>query len=236
VGTVDSTRFLIVSDIHSNLTALKRVIEDTGGFDAAICAGDAVGYGPEPGECVETLKKMGVRAVSGNHDVGVVNGEGTTHFNVHAAAAIDVNRRLLDQTQLEWLRRLRKSLEMNIEGINVSVFHGSPDRPIWEYVYPSDAMLRAAEFFEATGADLLILGHTHVPFVHRLNGRALMNPGSVGQPRDGDPRASYALADLTEGGFEVSLRRVEYDIDETVSKMHGLRLPASLANRLYLGR
>jgi putative phosphoesterase len=236
VETVDSTRLLIVSDIHSNLTALERVIEDVGGFDAAICAGDTVGYGPEPGECVETLKKMDVRAVSGNHDVGVVTGEGTTHFNVHAAAAVDVNRRLLDQAQLIWLGRLRKSLEMNIEGVNVSVFHGSPSHPIWEYVYPSEAMLRAAEFFEATGADLLILGHTHVPFVHRFNGRALVNPGSVGQPRDGNPRASYTLVDLNEGSFEISHRRVEYDIDETVSKMHGLRLPTSLANRLYLGR
>jgi len=110
-----------------------------------------------------------------------------------------------------------------------------PSRPIWEYVFPSEAVLRAAEFLEATGADLIILGHTHVPFVHRLNGRALMNPGSVGQPRDGDPRASYTLVDVTEGVFELSPRRVEYDIDETASRMYKLRLPASLANRLYFG-
>ena len=237
VETVDPTRLLVVSDIHSNLTALERVLEDAGDFDAAICAGDTVGYGPDPGECVETLKKIGARAVSGNHDVGVVTGEGpSSHFNVHAATAVDINRRLLDQTQLRWLGSLRKGLNIDIEGVKISVFHGSPSRPIWEYVFPSEAVLRASEFLEATGADLIILGHTHVPFVHRLNGRALMNPGSVGQPRDGDPRASYTLVDVTEGFFELSHRRVEYDIDETTSRMHRLRLPASLANRLYFGR
>jgi predicted phosphodiesterase len=137
---------------------------------------------------------------------------------------------------LKWLERLRKGLEINIEGVKVAVFHGSPNRPIWEYVFPSEAMLRAVEFFETTGADLLILGHTHVPFIHRLNGRVLMNSGSVGQPRDGDPRASYTLVDIIEGSFEISHKRVEYDIHEMASKMHRLRLPESLASRLYIGR
>ena len=137
---------------------------------------------------------------------------------------------------MRWLASLRKGFNIDIEGVKISVFHGSPSRPIWEYVFPSEAVFRAAEFLEATGADLRILGHTHVPFVHRLNGRALMNPGSVGQPRDGDPRASYTLVDVTEGFFELSHRRVEYDVDETTSRMHRLRLPASLANRLYFGR
>jgi putative phosphoesterase len=236
VNTVGNTRLLVVSDIHSNLTALERVIEDAGDFDAAICAGDIVGYGPDPGECVEALKGMDAWAVPGNHDVGVLTGEGpTSHFNVHAAAAVDINRRLLNRTQLRWLERLRKGLEIDIEGVKISVFHGSPDRPIWEYVFPPEATLRAAQFFETTGADLLILGHTHVPFIHRLNGRVLMNPGSVGQPRDGDPRASYTLVDISEGSLEFTHRRVEYDIDETASKMKKLNLPVSLANRLYLG-
>jgi len=230
-------RLLVVSDIHSNLAALKKVLEDAGDFDATISAGDVVGYGPDPGECVETLKKMGSWAVSGNHDVGVIMGERiTSHFNVHAAAAVDINRRLLKRTQLKYLEGLRKRLDVNIEGVKISVFHGSPNRPTWEYVFPSEATLRAAEFFEATGADLLILGHTHYPFIHRLNGRALINPGSVGQPRDGDPRASYTLVDITEGSFEFSHKRVEYDIDETAYKMRKLRLPGSLADRLYLGR
>ncbi|MCW3978967.1 MAG: metallophosphatase family protein [Candidatus Bathyarchaeota archaeon] len=233
---MDPLRLLVVSDVHSNLTALERVLEDAGRFDAAICAGDTVGYGPDPGDCLERLKGLEVRSVSGNHDVGVTTGERTiSHFNVHAAAAVNINRSLLNQAQLRWLERLPKGLDLDIEGIKVSVFHGSPDRPIWEYVFPSEAELRAGEFFEATGADLLILGHTHVPFVHRLDGRVLMNPGSVGQPRDGDPRASYMLVDVAGGGIEVTYRRVEYDIESVASRITRLGIPEILAVRLFSG-
>jgi putative phosphoesterase len=229
-------RLLVVSDVHSNLTALERVIEDTGGFDVLVCAGDIVGYGPDPGDCVERLKELDVRSVSGNHDLGVTVGERpTSHFNVHAAAAVEINRRLLNPAQLRWLERLPKGLNLEIGGVKVSVFHGSPDRPIWEYVFPSEAELRADEFFEATGADLLILGHTHVPFVHRFNDRVLMNPGSVGQPRDGNPKASYMLVDVVDGGIEVSHRRVEYDIEAVASRMRRLGLPEMLVVRLFHG-
>jgi predicted phosphodiesterase len=233
---VDPTRLLVVSDVHSNLTALERIIDDAGRFDAVICAGDIVGYGPDPGDCVETLKGLEVRSASGNHDVGVTTGEGpTSHFNVHAAEAVNINRRLLNQAQLRWLERLPRGLDLDIGGVKASVFHGSPDRPIWEYVFPSEAQLRAGEFFEATGADLLILGHTHVPFVHRLDGRVLLNPGSVGQPRDGDPRASYMLVDVADGGIEVAYRRVEYDIDSVASRITRLGIPEILAVRLFSG-
>jgi predicted phosphodiesterase len=233
---VDPTRLLVVSDVHSNLTALERILDDAGRFDAVICAGDIVGYGPDPGDCVEKLKGLKIRSVSGNHDVGVTMGERpTSHFNVHAATAVSINRRLLNQAQLRWLEGLPRGLDLDIGGVRASVFHGSPDRPIWEYVFPSEAQLRAGEFFEATGADLLILGHTHVPFVHRLDGRVLLNPGSVGQPRDGDPRASYMLVDVADGGIEVAYRRVEYDIDSVASRITRLGIPEMLAVRLFSG-
>jgi predicted phosphodiesterase len=233
---VDPTRLLVVSDVHSNLTALERVIDDAGRFDAVICAGDIVGYGPDPGDCVEKLKGLKIRSVSGNHDVGVTMGEcPTSHFNVHAATAVSINRRLLNQAQLRWLEGLPRGLDFDIGGVRASVFHGSPDRPIWEYVFPSEAELRAGEFFETTGADLLILGHTHVPFIHRLDGRVLLNPGSVGQPRDGDPRASCMLVDVTDGGIEVIYRRVEYDIESVASRITRLGIPEILAVRLFSG-
>jgi predicted phosphodiesterase len=229
-------RLLVVSDVHSNLTALERVIEDAGGFDVVVCAGDIVGYGPDPGDCVERLKGLDVRSVTGNHDLGVTAGERpTSHFNVHAAAAIEINRRLLNGAQLIWLEGLPKGLDLDIDGVKASIFHGSPDRPIWEYVFPSEAELRAGEFFEAIGADLIILGHTHVPFVHRLDGRVLMNPGSVGQPRDGDPRASYMLVDVADGVIEVAYRRVEYDIESVASRITRLGIPEILAVRLFSG-
>jgi len=235
VKTVDPTRLIIVSDIHSNHTALKQVLEDAGDFDAAICAGDIIGYGPEPRECINTLKLRDFKCVKGNHDQAAVTAD-TTRLNPRAAEALTINRGLLEPKHTSWLGRLRANLTFDHENAKIAVFHGSPQFPTDEYVYPAEAQRRAEELLGATGSDLLILGHTHIPFVHRLEGRALMNPGSVGQPRDGDPRASYMLVDITEGGFEVSHRRVEYGIDETASKMHELRLPASLADRLYVGR
>ena len=232
---MDPTRLIVVSDIHSNHTALKQVLEDAGDFDAAICAGDIIGYGPEPRECIDTLKLHDFKCVKGNHDQAAVTAD-TTRLNPLAAEALTINRSLLEPKHMSWLGRLGANLTYDHANVKISVFHGSPQFPTDEYVYPSEAQRRAEEFLGATGADLLVLGHTHIPFVHLLEGRALMNPGSVGQPRDGDPRASYAIVDITEGGVEVSHRRVEYGIDETASRMRELRLPASLADRLYVGR
>ena len=230
-------RLLVVSDIHSNLEALETVLEDAGDFDLGICAGDIVGYGPDPGGCVDTLRRLEIRSVSGNHEVGVTKGEGpVSHFNVHAARAVEINRRLLNKGQMQWLGKLPNSLALDIEAVRVSVFHGSPSRPTWEYVFPSEAKAKAGEFFETTGADILILGHTHIPHIHRSEDKLLLNPGSVGQPRDGDPRASYMLVDIEDGGTEVRNVRTEYDIDIVMERMRCLDLPAPLVTRLKHGR
>ena len=234
---MEPVRLLVVSDIHSNLEALETVIEDAGDFDLAISAGDIVGYGPDPGGCIETLRRLKARSVSGNHEVGITTREEPpSHFNVHAARAVSINRRLLNGNQLLWLKRLPKSLNLDIMGANISVFHGSPSRPTWEYVFPSEAEAKAGEFFETTGADLLILGHTHIPHIHRFEGKLLLNPGSVGQPRDGDPRASYMLVDIEESGIEVSHNRTEYDITRVMTRMRSLELPNPLVTRLKDGR
>jgi putative phosphoesterase len=233
---VDTIRLLVVSDVHSNITALETVLDDAGDFDHLICVGDIVGYGPDPGECVEKLRGLGAKSVTGNHDLGVVTEGPPFQFNVNAAAAVNINRRLLTPGQLGWLRRLPKTLKFKIEGVNVSVFHGSPSQPVREYIFPSEARLRASEFLEATGVDLLILGHTHIPFVHRFSGRFLTNPGAVGQPRDGDPRASYLTIDLTDGEITAKNHRVEYDIFVTEERMKAKGLPAGLYRRLHIGR
>lgn len=227
-------RLLVVSDIHSNLPALRRVLEDAGRFDAAVCAGDIVGYGPDPAECVEIAAEQGFRCVAGNHDDAVVTGE-VSDFNPYAAEAIAVNRRLLDGDRRAWLRRLPTELTISIEGVKVGVFHGSPHDPLNEYIFPTEALLRADEFLDLTGADLLILGHTHVPYLHRSGRRMLVNPGSVGQPRDGDPRASYMVIDVEDGAVAIVHRRVEYDIEDVASRMRRLGLPEMLAVRLFHG-
>ncbi|MFQ6054075.1 MAG: metallophosphoesterase family protein [Candidatus Bathyarchaeia archaeon] len=227
-------RLLVVSDIHSNLTALRRVLEDAGRFDDAVCAGDIVGYGPGPGECVETAAELGFRCVAGNHDAAVVTGD-TSGFNPYAAAAVAINECLLDGESRAWLRGLPTGLTMNVEGLRVVVVHGSPRDPLNEYIFPAEARPRAAEFLDLTGADLLILGHTHVPYVHGGDRRLLVNPGSVGQPRDGDPRASYMIIDLEGGAATVDHRRVEYDVEEVATRMRRRGLPEMLAVRLFHG-
>jgi len=232
---VGALRLLVVSDIHSNLPALRRVLEDAGRFDAAICAGDIVGYGPYPGECVKAAAELGFRCIAGNHDVAVVTGD-TSGFNPHAADAIAINGRLLDEESRAWLRGLPTEMTIVVEGVKVAVFHGSPRDPLNEYVFPAEAKQRAAEFLDLTGADLLILGHTHVPYVHRCRRRVVVNPGSVGQPRDGDPRSSYMVIDLVEGIAAVTHRRVKYNVEAVAERMGRLGLSDMLAVRLFHGR
>jgi putative phosphoesterase len=228
-------RLLVVSDIHGNLTALREVLDDAGEHDLAVCAGDIVGYGPEPGGCVEALRELNARYVAGNHDVEVTTGE-SFGANPYAAQAIRIHRRLLRSKQKKWLSSLPRSLHIELDSVKVAVFHGSPIRPLREYIFPMDAQIQAEHFLDSTGADVIILGHTHVPYVVRTGGGLIVNPGSVGQPRDGDPRASYAMLDLAGDEVEVANRRVEYDIDLVASQIREQGIPVPLASRLYVGR
>lgn len=227
-------RLLIVADIHSNLTALERVLEAAGSWDLALCLGDIVGYGPDPGECVSKVKIEGLACIAGNHDAAVVSGE-TWGFNPYAAAAVHINRKLLGLEAIRWLRGLPERLDLQLEGLHVSLYHGSPRDPLNEYVFPHEAYAWADRLLEMAGADLLLLGHTHVPYLVEVDGRFVANPGSVGQPRDGDPRASYMLIDLEGDSISVTHRRIRYDIDKVAERMRGLGLPKFLASRLYHG-
>lgn len=232
--TVVPARVLVISDVHCNLIALERVLEDAGSFDDAICAGDIVGYGPDPVECVEMIAKRGFKCVAGNHDLAAITGD-KSHLNAYAAAAISIQRSLLKPRQSMWLGRLPSSISLDMGGLRMVVYHGSPSDPYWEYILPMEALYRAEEFFEATGADFLILGHTHIPFIHRFEGRVFLNPGSVGQPRDGDPRASYMLVDVDDDAVDVTHNRVEYDIEEVASRILRRGIPEFLAARLFSG-
>ena len=228
-------RLLIISDVHGNLTALNRVLDSSEGYDLVICAGDIVGYGPNPEECVDAIRGLHAACVAGNHDAEVAGGE-SFGANPAASQAIRIHKRLLGTEQTAWLRGLPRSLELNLEGVNVAVFHGSPVQPLREYVFPLDARTQADHFLELTGADVILLGHTHVPCEVRTEKGLILNPGSVGQPRDGDPRASYAVLETSGGDVDVTFRRVEYDIDLVASRMRERGLPDVLADRLYHGR
>ncbi|MGC9335601.1 MAG: metallophosphoesterase family protein [Anaerolineae bacterium] len=242
-------RYLILSDIHSNLEAFRAVLDDAGPVDQVWCLGDVVGYGPDPNGCVELLRSQVHLCVAGNHDWATVGKLDLRDFNPDAREANLWNRRQLTPDNLAYLESLPETL---VEG-DFSLCHGSPRHPIWEYIiYPSTACVNF-EYFDTL---YCLVGHTHTPAIFQYleeDGerdaqafapvldeplelgpeRLIINPGSVGQPRDGDPRASYAILDTGVGTIEH--RRVAYPVEETQVKMMGYDLPLRLVLRLQYG-
>jgi putative phosphoesterase len=227
-------RILVVSDIHSNYTALSRVLSKARDFDAIFCSGDIVGYGPDPNECVETLMSLPAKCIAGNHDRAAVTGD-VSRLNKYAAKAITINRELLRPRALRWLRSLLTNFKMKVKDKRIAVFHGSPDNPTWEYIYPPEATKRAEGYFIRTKADVIVHGHTHIPFTLKMGKKLFLNPGSVGQPRDSDSRASYAILEMKCGDIKVQINKVEYNVEEVASRILNLGIPHFLASRLSLG-
>jgi predicted phosphodiesterase len=242
-------RIAVISDIHANLHALEAVLADLDAEhpDAIWNLGDTVGYGPRPNECCALARKRAQLSLVGNHDLAVL-GNGMVaveDFNPEAAAAATWTREVLSAESRSFLESLSASGAEN----GVQLYHGSPRDPVWEYVLTVEAAHAA---FELTEAQLVLIGHSHVPLALNLQGaevsgglapagaeadistgRWLLNPGSVGQPRDGDPRAAYCLLDLDAG--RASFKRVPYAVEATQTEMHELGLPATLAERLQYG-
>jgi predicted phosphodiesterase len=241
-------RIAVVSDIHSNLTAFETVVGTLGEIDQLWCLGDIVGYGPRPNECVTRLSELKHLAVAGNHDYAAVGRIGVEEFNTFAALAAHwTSEQLSDASRayLTGLPTVQKSGEFTL-------VHGSPRGPIWEYLLNVTSASASFDHFEGP---FCLVGHTHVPAIfarspdgdvqaHRIVGdaelslarpgwRFILNPGSVGQPRDDDPRASCLLIDTDRG--TASWRRVAYDIAETQQQMRQVKLPARLVERLAHG-
>ena len=243
-------RIAIVSDIHSNLTALEsclRHAESGGAVDAVWCLGDIVGYGPYPNECIALLRQHGALAVAGNHDLAACGKMGTEEFNDAAAQAAQWTADQLTDASRAYLSDLALVLR---EG-DFTLVHGSLRWPQWEYLLSSE---QAQAQFELQETPYSLVGHSHLPFVCREEEgrpprlvpaaadecaeldatRLILNSGSVGQPRDGDPRAGYALYDDERG--VVTFVRIEYDIEATQGAMEAARLPRWLIERLSYGR
>jgi predicted phosphodiesterase len=250
-------RYAVISDIHGNLHALEAVLSriEAMGINDLICLGDIVGYGPFPARCVDLVVKCCSMVVRGNHEDAVINPEREAEFNGPARAAIAWTRGVLGPLHLDAICRIRE-----IEHLNESVMciHDSPADAPTDYVH--DAGI-AAEAFGGFALSLCLLGHTHVPMVFEASAdrdgaltaldviahvpradvplsigpqcRYICNPGSVGQPRDADPRASFAVLDLDEATFTV--HREEYDVDAAQVATLQAGLPTVLADRLAIG-
>jgi diadenosine tetraphosphatase ApaH/serine/threonine PP2A family protein phosphatase len=238
-------RIALLSDIHANLVALDAVLGSLGTVDAVWHLGDVVGYGPEPDGVVERLSGINASGVRGNHDAAATGGNEIDWFNPDARAAMEWTRLAIKPATRAWLAALPKR---HVDG-EFTLVHGSPRDPTWEYV-TSVPIARANLALLETPFGLH--GHTHVPVVFRQDdGRveavspvagsrltlderaALINPGSVGQPRDGDPSASYAVIDTS--ARTCTWHRAAYDIDAVQAVMSSLRLPSRLVERLSFG-
>ena len=236
-------RIGVVSDIHANLVALEAVLADLGPVDALWVCGDTVGYGPDPSDVLALLVERKATLLAGNHDRAVATGEDLDLFNPPAAAAAKMHQRWLSAAERDMLAALPRTLETS----DVTLCHGSLRDPLWEYVTNPRS---AAASLALAKTSHCCAGHTHVPSLFRagnqpqpgrvgydtpypLAPRAFLNPGSVGQPRDGDPRAAYAVIDL--GAATVTFHRSTYRFGETQRRIRDRGLPAIFADRLSFG-
>ena len=226
----------LISDIHSNLEALKAVWRDVKKADVIFCMGDLVGYGANPNEVVEffreEMKKREILCVRGNHDNAVAFNT-VWGFNPYAREAIRWHQRVMKPENIEFLQKLPVKERFEAGGEDFLIIHGSPRAPLDEYLFPwlPDSEFREVlKYFKEKN---LVVGHTHMMMLKEIGGRRVINPGGVGQPRDGDWRAAYAFID-TENN-EVIFERVEYDVDTAARKIIEAGLPEFLAYRLYEG-
>ena len=242
-------RVAVISDVHGNLHALEAVLAalEAERPDRIWCLGDVVGYGPRPNACCTRVRERADLCLVGNHDLGVLGQLDVREFSPDAAASARWTSSVLDADARAWLSALAPSAR--IDEPPTELYHGSPRDPVWEYVLDHEAM---AAGLERTSAPVVLVGHTHVPLAAALNearlsaahapdgttvdlsaGRWLLNPGSVGQPRDGDPRAAYLVLDLERrfGRFV----RAAYPVEATQREVREHGLPEALAVRLEYG-
>jgi len=240
-------RILVISDIHANITALDKVLSRAGKVDEVWCLGDIVGYGPDPNECVERVQSLpNIKCIRGNHDAAALNLIDTVSFNPEARRAIFWTQDALTTESIVYLQSLPEKIQID----DITLSHGSPRHPVWEYLLDTNTALINFSYFDT---DFCFVGHTHLPVVYNLRDgsnivglsvpqaqttrelvpRTIVNPGSVGQPRDHDPRAAFAIFTPENHTWEFS--RVEYNIESVQARMTSKGLPQRHIQRLAAG-
>jgi predicted phosphodiesterase len=222
-------RLLVVSDIHANWPALQAIREEV---DAVVCLGDLVSYGPFPRECVAWARERAGYVIRGNHDTALSHGVdpgAAPHKRALALATLARHRQLLSADEIAWLRGLPADLRFRCDEYALHAFHASPTDPLFSYrITPELADDELRKEVAEVRADIVLVGHTHLPMSRGAWTKVVLNPGSVGQPLDGDPRASYAV--IEDGVAEI--RRVAYDIEATAAGIPGMGLPDEVGEAL----
>lgn len=240
-------KILVITDIHANLNALEAVLAVAGDYQAVWCLGDLVGYGPDPNECIALVRDLpNLVCVLGNHDAAAIEKIDDNAFNADARLVISWTRKTLFPASVEFLTSLP---ETQVQG-DVTLVHGSPRQPVWEYLLDTRTATQNFEFFDTP---FCFVGHTHLPVLYYLSDdsrtarliipenstqmalapRTIINPGSVGQPRDRDARAAYAIFDTEQNLWE--FHRVEYEIEAVQDRMRLANLPERHILRLSAG-
>ncbi len=224
-------RLGVIADVHSNIHALRSAADvmEAEGVEKVFFAGDAVGYGANPNECCETIRKICHRSIRGNHDEAVVT-KTCSGMNPYAHAAANWTIDALNESARMFLGSLGSSAKEVIEKRTIAMYHGSP-RAMNDYVYVESAQ---EDIIDIAKADLVILGHTHMPYVKEFARGVILNPGSVGQPRDGDPHGSLAVVETDP--LKCRIIRFDYPIDDAAKAITEQGLPHVLADRLRIGR
>ena len=241
---------LVISDVHANIQALEAVLDAEPRVDAIWCLGDLVDYGPSPNECIDVLRAHDVLCIAGNHDRAATGDFDISLFNRGARLCSEWTQKALTDDSKEFLRSLRPIRFLD----NIQLVHGSPRDPVFEYMFNLSI---AVPNFRLFNSDMCMVGHTHAPLIFTrrdvagglheydvgvprpgkpvtLEGvKSIVNPGGVGQPRDGDPRAAYMLLD--PDNLTVTLKRQSYDVAKTQELIRLARLPSSMAERLAYG-
>ena len=233
-------RVAVITDIHANLPALEAVLELIDGeeVDQVYCGGDLVGYGPHPNEVCALIEERGIPTVYGNYDYAIARDLedcGCAYVNHHdreiGQLSVDWTLAHTNQRSKDFMRELPFDLRFELESKRVRLVHGSP-RKVNEYLFED----KPARTFERIAAqadcDVLVFGHTHKPWVHEYGGVLFVNCGSVGKPKDGDPRAAFALLTVNDGNVGVTIPRVRYPAAGVANEVRAAGLPAELADKL----
>lgn len=230
-------KIAFIADIHSNLEALNAVLDKINSLKIKqiYCLGDAIGYGASPRECLDIIRKRklggivkhNVTCLTGNHEWAVLN-QNTYGLNPIAAASIWWTIDQMKKEDFDYLKKLEERYVLRIKNRRILLVHGSPYSPIEEYVYERDVDEKFLRDYE-----VVVMGHTHIPFIKKVGSKLAINCGAVGQPRDGNIKASFAVID--DESFSAEIVRVEYDVNTAAEKIVKAGLPDFLAKRLFLG-
>ncbi len=224
-------KILIISDIHGNYDALETIFSEK--YDFLVFSGDAVDYGPEPEKVVDFLMKNAKKCVMGNHDAANAFNIDCNCSEKYHELSVETRkyyRKNLSKNQLNFLGLLPMYQNFDIDGFTFTMVHGSLKDYLYDYVLPNENNEILIEKFKRTESDFVIFGHTHIPFIRKIGKTTFVNPGSLGQPRDGDPRASFATIDTMTG--EVKLIKKGYKIEDTVKKIMDQQLENKIKDSL----